>query len=630
MVLCFCWVIVLPAGKCSTLIEPTIEDHSTAGTAQVVQVRSYLERFSNEFAQYQISGKRSTNFEQLLDLINSPDVVIALDEMPTSKNPKMCLTCLSATQTFLDIYTQQHNREKSKLVDVAQQICHLYTLKSYVCDGLVSLNADMMMYILSNMTELPSAERVCEIAYQGEYCVTPTSTVLTDRYPKVKITPSNKELQTSKQSTVYFSDKTWTIIHLTDIHYDPDYVVGINADCQAGACCRHVPDLGPATKANAAGFWGDYRDCDSPWAAVVDVMEQIQTQHPKIDAVYFTGDIVHHFTWNTTLESNEESMRQIFQLLKERFAGIPVYPILGNHEAHPANLFAPSTVPESLTSKYLYDYIIDEWSDWLPVESVQATLSEGGYYSVLSPLGHRIVALNNNPCFVSNWWLLHSDDYFLPQLQWLHDTLLAAEKAGEIVHILAHVPSYDDYCYVGWTREYRRIVERFAHIIEAQFNGHSHVDEFNVYYKKSDPSAAINVAWNGGSTTTFTQLNPNYKVFHVDRTSFEIVDIETWIYNLTEANEHPERKPNWVKAYDFRQHYGLDNVSPSELDALLRQLASNEDRLLDYWKLKQKLADPMLAQGCDRGCLKEALCALARTEFGDESACERLLTGSKN
>lgn len=606
-----------------------IESDNTIGetVAVEVEIAKYEEDFLKEFEHYQSTGRQSSNFERLLNLIKSNDIRVTLDRMPRSRDAKMCLTCLSASYSFLEIYKRTEKKEKKGLMKLAQDICHLYSMKAYVCDGLIELNADIIMHILQHLEHLPTAERVCEVAYQGADCVVDGSDILSDRYPKVNITLSDKVLQTSKDVSIRSTKEPLKIIHITDIHYDPQYEVGVNADCAAGACCRHVPDLEPADSTNRAGFWGDYRDCDTPWHAVVDVMEQIRSQHSNIDAVYFTGDIIHHFTWNTTVESNEESMRQIFQLLKERFVDIPLYPILGNHEAHPSNLYAPHDVPTGLTSKYLYDFVTKQWDDWLP-ESVKPTLADGGYYTVKSPLGHRIVGLNNNFCYVHNWWLLFEDDYFLQQLQWLHDTLLDAEKSGEKVHILAHVPSYDNYCYIGWTREYRKIVERFAHIIEAQFNGHSHVDEFNVYYKKNDSSVAVGVAWNGGSTTTFTQLNPNYKMFYVDRKSFEIIDQETWMYNLTEANLHPDRKPNWFLEYTFKDNYGLTDLSPKSLDMLLQKLARSDDDLLKYWTLKQKKADPLLAKGCDKSCLRDALCDLARTEYADDAACERLLSAS--
>jgi hypothetical protein len=56
--------------------------------------------------------------------------------------------------------------------------------------------------------------------------------------------------------------------------------------------------------------------------------------------------------------------------------------------------------------------------------------------------------------------------------------------------------------------------------LQAQFNGHSHRDEFEVYYDSATATHAINVAWNGGGATAFSFVNPNYHVMYVDRTHY--------------------------------------------------------------------------------------------------------------
>lgn len=102
------------------------------------------------------------------------------------------------------------------------------------------------------------------------------------------------------------------------------------------------------------------------------------------------------------------------------------------------------------------------------------------------------------------------------QLNWLYDVLLAAEKASERVHILLHQPPGGESCYSVWAREYHKLIDRFHHIIKGQFTGHTHRDELNVFYSSNDPSRAINIAWNGGSTVTYINVNPNYRVYTVD------------------------------------------------------------------------------------------------------------------
>jgi sphingomyelin phosphodiesterase len=54
--------------------------------------------------------------------------------------------------------------------------------------------------------------------------------------------------------------------------------------------------------------------------------------------IYFTGDIVDHTMWETSVERNLDSMEKIYELFRELFGtDIPIYSTLGNHEGHPVN-----------------------------------------------------------------------------------------------------------------------------------------------------------------------------------------------------------------------------------------------------------------------------------------------------
>lgn len=298
-----------------------------------------------------------------------------------------------------------------------------------------------------------------------------------------------------------------------------------------------------------------------------------------MDYVYFTGDIVDHAIWATSVAHVKSATSRVHSLLKSIFSGVPVYPVLGNHEAHPVNLFAPASVPAEFSSQWLYTYIAQEWSAWLP-ESALFTVRQGGYYTLLVRPGFRIVAINNNECYTYNWWIAYiRPEVARTQLQWLHDVLLEAERNGEKVHILGHVPPGSGGCFRVYSREYRRIVERFWNTISAQFAGHSHKDEFSIFYSRSNPNQALNVIWNGGSTTAYSDVNPNYKIYSMDTTTYQINSHQTWIYNLTLANLNPNEAPHWFKEYDFQTEYGLDNLSPRALSGLMDTFARSPSLL---------------------------------------------------
>ncbi|KAJ8959689.1 hypothetical protein NQ318_021880 [Aromia moschata] len=69
------------------------------------------------------------------------------------------------------------------------------------------------------------------------------------------------------------------------------------------------------------------------------------------DFVYYTGDIVSHRIWSTSIENNTRDITLISNSFREFFT-VPVYPALGNHEPHPVNaVFEPvSNIPRQYPS----------------------------------------------------------------------------------------------------------------------------------------------------------------------------------------------------------------------------------------------------------------------------------------
>jgi sphingomyelin phosphodiesterase len=81
---------------------------------------------------------------------------------------------------------------------------------------------------------------------------------------------------------------------------------------------------------------------------------------------------------------------------------------------------------------------------------------------------------------------------------------------------MSHIPPGNYDCWAVFSREYTKIVNRYESTITAQFFGHTHADEFKVFYDLQDPTRPTNVAFMGPSLTTYTKKNPGYRVYTID------------------------------------------------------------------------------------------------------------------
>lgn len=184
--------------------------------------------------------------------------------------------------------------------------------------------------------------------------------------------------------------------------------------------------------------------------------------------------------------------------------------------------FAPEDISNSMeefSTNWLYSSSAEQWETWLP-NSTFDTISKGGYYTTLIQPGLRLIALNNNYCYLYNWWLLYSTKPVKTQFKWLEETLKEAEEAGEKVHILAHIPNghpeYFEYC----SKKYYKIINKYHKTIAGQFNGHSEFWNFNLFFSKKKSSSAISVAFNGGGLSTYSETNRNYVLYKVNPETF--------------------------------------------------------------------------------------------------------------
>ncbi|XP_032878082.1 sphingomyelin phosphodiesterase [Amblyraja radiata] len=410
------------------------------------------------------------------------------------------------------------------------------------------------------------------------------------------------------------------ILFLTDIHWDKDYAAGTDPHCREPLCCR-VGAGQPPPHQQGAGPWGEYSKCDLPLRTITNLLQHLQ--HQRYDLAYWAGDIPAHNVWQQSRHDQINALTTITNLLRQHLPNLTIYPAVGNHESTPVNSFPPPFIHGNQSSSWLYNAMVDAWQQWLPPTALE-TLRRGGFYTVAVRPGLRLVSLNMNFCSHENFWLLVNSTDPAGQLQWLVGVLQGAEWSGEKVHIIGHIPP--GLCMKVWSWNYYRIVNRYEGTIAAQFFGHTHVDEFEMFYDEETLSRPLSVAFIAPSVTTYIGLNPGYRVYEVDGdyrgSSSLVLDHETFILNLTEANG--SGRAAWSSLYRLRQSYGMDSAFPADFQRLLSRLYKDQ-RLFDrYWYLRHKgsVALPCLVE-----CRAAVLCALRTGRAEDPQLCRDLPPG---
>uniref|UniRef100_A0A8C2PLW0 Sphingomyelin phosphodiesterase n=1 Tax=Cyprinus carpio TaxID=7962 RepID=A0A8C2PLW0_CYPCA len=440
------------------------------------------------------------------------------------------------------------------------------------------------------------------------------------RIPKPPVKPPTPPKPGSPQSRILF---------LTDIHWDAQYAEGSAVDCRMPLCCRN--ESGRASwKHTGAGYWGTYGDCDLPLRTVENLLQNIAKSGPW-DWVYWTGDIPAHNIWSQTRAQQLNELVTITRLIHKHLGpDVTVYPAVGNHESTPVNSFPPPFVQGNLSSHWLYDTMAEEWAPWLPEQALE-TIRHGGFYTVEVQRGLRVVSLNMNFCARENYWLMVNSTDPADQLQWLIRILQESENKGEKVHIIGHIPP--GLCLSNWSWNYYHIVNRYESTITGQFFGHTHVDEFQMFYDEDTLTRPLSVAFIAPSVTTYVNLNPGYRVYYVDGnypgSSWMVLDHETFILNLTLANNLPSKpdpNPSWTLLYRASKAYGLSTLFPSDMDALIKVM-KNDDRVFQrFWYLFHK---GHVSKPCTDTCKTSLICFLQSGRYDLLTHC-KVLHGDKH
>ncbi|KAJ0061100.1 hypothetical protein NL108_007819, partial [Boleophthalmus pectinirostris] len=304
--------------------------------------------------------------------------------------------------------------------------------------------------------------------------------------------------------------------HITDLHLDPSYRLGPDP----GRVCASSK----GAPAAAPGVFGDYL-CDAPYTLLSSALQHLSKMISPQDFIIWTGDSPPH------VPPSELSTDLVVQVLsnlttsiREKIPNVTVFPALGNHDYWPQD-----QIPDSPND--IYRAVSRLWAPWLQEEALQ-TLQQGGFYSQLARPGLRVVSLNTILYYGPNRVTQNLTDP-AGQFTWLQRTLQNADRDGEKVFVIAHVP-------VGFlpfarnTTAMRRehnerlaaIFRRFSHVIRGQFYGHTHRDSVMVLRDQS--GAAVNSLFVAPAVTPIRNIqepfsnNPSFRVYLFHLESYDL------------------------------------------------------------------------------------------------------------
>ncbi|CAG9764151.1 unnamed protein product [Ceutorhynchus assimilis] len=328
-----------------------------------------------------------------------------------------------------------------------------------------------------------------------------------------------------------------------------------------------------------------------------------------IDYILWTGDLPPHDIWNQTKEYNLNVIRTTIEMVIKAFPDTPIFPAIGNHEASPSGNFAPPWMKDtSHSTSWIYNELGKSWSRWLP-QATNNTVHRGAFYSVLLRPSFRLISINTNYCHSLSWWLLVNSTDPASELKWLVNQLQHAENKGEKVHIIGHIAPGSSDCMKIWSRNFYEIVHRYESTIKALFYGHSHADEFEVFYETTEYSRPTAVAYLAPSVTTYTNYNPAYRIYYIDGDHEDSTraNHETWTFDLETANV-PNNEPLWYKLYSAKEAYRMASLRPEQWNNLIDNMVTNEERFEEFYRNYYR--NSPVTPSCDTNCKVQILCDL--------------------
>ncbi|CAN5407661.1 hypothetical protein BH09BAC6_BH09BAC6_12240 [soil metagenome] len=391
------------------------------------------------------------------------------------------------------------------------------------------------------------------------------------------------------------------IISVSDIHFDPFYDPSLMSKLITSDYKLWPGIFGSSTITQFSPY-----KSDSNFPLFKSALAAMQQQNPGPGFIVITGDFLcHDFTgqygqygsaYPDSMKSfTAKTIKFMAMLFDQYFPKTVVLPVLGNNDSYcgdymiePAgpflNMFAKAWVPLQRNNSPAAD-----------INFVNA-FSKGGYYTFPIPgsPGGMLVLLNT--VFFSKKYVNYCGS--MPgnpagdELTWLGGIFKQNKVIKSKLWLVCHIPpGIDAYLssqpgqgscaqniHAMWkdssNKVFLDLVTKNAAFIHAGFAGHTHMDDFRVFYNKAGtPVSFLHIT---PAISPYFGNNPGFQLVSYNKTSFNLLNSQTYYLNLNNSN------PAWAFEYNFNTTYGISGINPLTLDQVRKKLSSGTVYLNKY------------------------------------------------
>ena len=494
---------------------------------------------------YQIGFSLSESFSLISNLLNPSGLLfqlikLRLLDVEEDFSCTLCKRIVAAVRT-----TVEEKYTPTEIINTIALICSISQDYDYCYNFYSNYGIPFLKNAFIRLTNSDNFCHTLGFCSEGQLCEDTYDYAI--RLLKDKPNKTKEKIDTSAP--------TLKMIQVTDIHYDKNYVENGTIYCDTPLCCHEPASQYSRIK---SGKFGSIKNCDTNINTLKSFVQAAYELNP--DFIIWTGDNAEHDSWNSTQEEAFSATRTIKNAIDEVFQHkIPIYPVIGNHEVYPNDLWESS-------KENIFKNLADIYKDYFFEDQAYDTFSKYGYYTEKHPNTNlRIIALNCLYCDAVNYHHLSSNHTEAKkEFIWLESVLREAETNGEYVYILDHFPINGEFTLVECSKRLRAIFDRFDYIIRGYFSGHNHLDDIAPVRRYFEPRPIININYIAPSLTSNEGdgLNPSFRQYIIDSNTKQVIDYEQYRLNLTEANL--KGQANWYLSHLATELFNVSDLTERE------------------------------------------------------------------